>query len=152
MLFQYYRKKKKILVQFRTNKVSNCFALETVYCVNSNIFNHLTVTFCSVSHRKLYWKPTSKLTTAQLLMCFYLFNNGRVGILRHSGAVCFDKKDSQTGWIHQKWKDHLLKEAMCRLKICLWQLQNTPHKIFERVETWQLCDCLHGNGERVSLG
>lgn len=32
--------------------------------------DHLTVTFCSVSHRKICRKPSDKLTADQLLMCF----------------------------------------------------------------------------------
>lgn len=104
-----------------------------------------------VSHRKLYMKPTNKLPAAQLLMCFIY---STVGVLASFNTLMLSVLiKGFTNWLNSpKMKGSPWKGTMCRLKTCPWQLQNTPHKIFERVETWQFCDCLHGNGERVSLG
>lgn len=74
-------------------------------------------------------------------------------------CVC-DRIKRVANWLNSpNMKGAPLKDMMCCLKTCLWQLQNTsppfPKDFFfflERVETWQFCDCLHGNSERVSLG
>lgn len=120
--------------------------------VSAPLMEALTVTICNASHRKLSRKPTRQLNNGSAAYAPYLFNNRHRWHSSTQRGLCVLIKGF-ANWLNSpKMKGSPLKETMCCLKMCLWQLQNTPHKIFERVETWQFCDCLHGNGERVSLG
>lgn len=129
-------------------KANRCPPYVLTTFTDTTLTLHFTVTLETKRHRR---ESDCTFITGPALL-FYLFSSWCVRNLQHWEAVCFQKWIPKPAEFTKKWKVHIWKEMMCCWKTCLWQLQNTPHKTFERVESWQFCDCLHGNGERVSLG
>lgn len=85
-------------------------------------------------------------------------------ILRHSqSGCCFKKKNKLANWLNSGKKEQesfTFQEewhALWKAASDSWRTPPPPpppNKVFffERLGTWQFYDCLHGNGERVSLG
>lgn len=125
--------------------------------VKSTVCSHyrtnIIVMFCVSGSNRTSKLPTNKLNLSQLAVCIVYSTIGPLAFF--NSATLFVLMKGFPNWLKlPKMKGSPLKETMHPLKnLSLTVAEQPPRKIlFLRLETWQFCDCLHGNGERVSLG